>query len=107
MISLFKDLRYGLRQLRRSPGFTVVAALTLVLGIGANTAIFSLFNSTPLSSVAVRDPNHLVTLQWFARTKPMSSYNSFGRPGSIPWWPYGMNRACFFQATRLSARNEG
>jgi hypothetical protein len=104
MISLFKDLRYGLR---RSPGFTVVAALTLLLRIGANTAIFSLFNSTPLSSVPVRDPNRLVILQWFARTKPMSSYSSFGRPGSIPWWPCGMNRAWFFQATTLSGRNEG
>jgi predicted permease len=78
MISLFEDLRYGLRQLRRSPGFTAVAALTLALGIGANTAIFSLFNSILLSSVPVRDPNHLVILQWFARTKPMSGYSSFG-----------------------------
>jgi len=78
MISLFEDLRYGLRQLRRSPGFTAVAALTLALGIGANIAIFSLFNSILLSSVPVRDPNHLVILQWFARTKPMSGYSSFG-----------------------------
>jgi predicted permease len=78
MISWFEDLRYGLRRLRRSAGFTAVAALTLALGIGANTAIFSLFNSILLSSVPVRDPNHLLILQWFARTKPMSSYGSFG-----------------------------
>jgi putative ABC transport system permease protein len=78
MISLFQDLRYGLRQLRQNPGFTAVAVLTLALGNGANTAIFSLFNSILLSSVPVRDPNHLVILQWFARTKPMSSYSSFG-----------------------------
>ncbi len=63
MHNVLSDLRFALRQLRRSPGFAVTAILTLALGIGANTAIFSLLDQALLRSLPIRDPQQMVVLE--------------------------------------------
>jgi predicted permease len=62
--TVVQDVRYGLRQLRRTPGVTLVVILSLALGIGANTAIFSLVNAVMLKALPVQDPDRLALLQW-------------------------------------------
>ena len=59
-----QDVRYSLRQLGRSPGFTLAVILSLALGIGANTAIFSLIDAVMLKMLPVKSPERLVLLNW-------------------------------------------
>jgi predicted permease len=79
--NLFHDLWYALRRLRKSPGFTASAITMLAVGIGANTAIFSLLNTVMLRELPVREPRSLVQL--------LSRYPGEPRVNSFAWKAYG------------------
>jgi predicted permease len=77
--SSIADIRYALRMLRKNPGFMVVVVLSLALGIGANTAIFSLIDALMLKSLPVRHPEQLVLFNWVSKG---DSYVISGYDGS-------------------------
>ncbi len=77
LAALIQDLRYGLRQIRRNPGYAAIVIATLAIGIGANTAIFSLMNAVAYQHLPVPRPQQLVYFNWSARhsIRAYSNYN--------------------------------
>ena len=101
MSTLIEDLRYAFRRLRQSPGFVAVCVITLALGIGANTAIFTLVNAVMLKSLPVASPKQLYRLgndnnccvlgglqdNWVFTRTPYTSSSAITRRNSARWPP--------------------
>jgi len=84
MSSFWQDLCYGARQLARNPGFTAVAVLTLALGIGANTAIFSVVNAVLLQPLPYQEPQDLVAVWTQPQSQP-ETRNPASMPDFLDW----------------------
>src|SRR5437773_683107 len=82
MATLIHDLKFGLRLLAKTPGFTIVAALSLALGIGANTTIFTLINAVLLNPLPVEEPSKLVAV-WTTDERNTGGFNSFLQTSSL------------------------
>jgi predicted permease len=99
---LGQDIRYGWRTLRNNPLFAAMAVLSLALGIGANTAIYSIIDAIMIRSLPVKDPDSLVILNWSAKQYPEVAHSSNGstyrEPGGgvtspdFPWQAYELIR---------------
>lgn len=99
-----QDLRYGLRALRKSPVFTVVAVLTLALGIGVNTGIFTLTDALLLRDLPVRDPGRLMAVGDPARTHSLSSGSLRADTFSVPMYRALRERSHAFSGLLASGR---
>jgi predicted permease len=93
--TLFQDLRFGLRMMRKTPGFTAIAVLSLALGIGANTALFSLIDAILVKTLPVKDPGSLVLFNW----QSGRAFRTNGVRGTfVGGYPPGMRGSSSFQS---------
>src|SRR5262249_14609691 len=91
MESLIKDIPYGFRSMIKRPGFTAVAIIMLALGIGANTAIFTLVNAVTLKSLPVSDPQELIVFY-----DGSDEGTSNGDPSSSEWQRFSYDSYRYF-----------
>lgn len=107
---LRRDLRYGLRSLAKTPSFTAAVVLTVALGVGANTAIFSLIDTVLLRSLPVRDPSGLVFVQGpaaperLARRPIQSSPDCANKRPRSPAWPLSRPMSSVSRSTAIRNR---
>ena len=108
MNSLSKDIRYAIRGLWRQPGFTAVVVVTLALGIGVNTAIFSITDKLLVRSLAVRNPNDLVLLNSVS-VSPYFVSNAFSYANFVDYRDQNQvfSGLVAFSRTRLELQKDG
>jgi predicted permease len=102
MITLINDIKYAFRRLLDNPGFTIVAVLSLALGIGANAAIFGLLNSVMFRPLPVRNPHELRGINWSGNFNPPSTW---GRSKRLP--NGGKTSNCFSYQVYRELRDRG
>jgi len=103
MNGLLQDLRYALRQLRKNPGFTAVAVVTLALGIGVNTVIFSVMNATILKSLTFPESDRLV-LVWQTYGKGLDNLNIISAPN---YWDFQRQNHVFENVAIFDSAGRG
>jgi predicted permease len=103
---MLHDLQFGLRMLRKKPGFTAVAVLSLALGIGANTAIFQLVNAVRLKTLPVRDAQQLVNVRLMDQDGVRGNRQSFYPAVTNPIWEHIRDRQEGFSGVLAWGRND-
>jgi hypothetical protein len=101
---MLRDLRYAGRNLLRSPGFAALAVLIMALGIGANTAVFSVVNAVLLKPLSYRDPDRIVTLSDFSKTREAST--ALSKQVSIPDFEDWQAQSSSFEAMAYYSSRE-